>query len=119
MTGKQLDPEEVERIMDAFAPLAEQLAAFIAAVTPVMRRLAELAASPQGQAFIAAAEAMRDDPDQECHCLCIKNHPGTHQRCLWYVPASEIVTREFGLTDVPMCRPCADSTPAPPPAGDR
>jgi hypothetical protein len=90
------DPEPAEKIVAAFASLAQ---AMTEAFRPVVKTLTKIAQDPRIQAAIAAD---REPGRPGCHCLCAmvhRNDPGVCEG------ESAATVRISGM-DVPMCAPC-------------
>lgn len=120
-TMPTVDPE-------AFAPLARQVQAYIDAITPAVRQMAEdmqhamgafaeFANSPAGRELIEAAERgeLEGEPYQSCNCLCGPRHGDRMGIC----EGEAVGTRRYeapstGAVDVAMCGPClaTERTPA-------
>jgi hypothetical protein len=93
---------------DVTVPLVE----LWATITDGLAPLVEWAASPEGQAALAATPVPAPDP---CHCLCPVAHP-EQQACTG--EATTTVHRSspvVGEVDVPTCEGCASVTRVPEP----
>ncbi|MET8334384.1 DUF6372 family protein [Streptosporangium canum] len=93
---------------EAFRPVAEQA---VRNARAVLDTLSPIINSPEGRAFIEAAERGEIEPDPtSCHCLCQASHKGQQGICE-HDAVDEIVrvSPTVGRVQIPVCEPCRDA----------
>lgn len=104
---------QVQAFTEAFRPMAEQMARTAQALveSPGWRQLVDFANSPEGRAYIEAAERGEIEPEPpSCGCLCVAAHRGRMGICE-HDAVDEIVrvSPTVGRVEIPVCEPCRDA----------
>lgn len=98
---------------EALRSVADQMTRTVRAFaeSPGWRQLVDFANSPEGRAYIEAAERGEIEPDPPaCHCLCVAAHRDQMNVCE-HDAVDEIVrvSPTVGRRAIPVCGPCRDA----------
>ncbi|MEU8040895.1 DUF6372 family protein [Streptosporangium sp. NPDC049078] len=103
----------MQAFTEAVRPVAEQMIRTVQAFaeSPGWRQLVDFANSPEGRAYIEAAERGELEPDPpSCHCLCVAAHRDQVNVCE-HDAVDELVrvSPTVGRRQIPVCGPCRDA----------